>query len=145
MTGQALNAEHKDRLSHSRITHISVDPSVPKTQNSPAQDEENGGGGENEESDPDRVITNARDATDADGLLDDGELTALFTQGHRLLSAYDVGLSKIQTSDIALYGDRIPLQRTQPGFHEPSYSSYTYYWQSVLGVPFRSHSVSIDI
>lgn len=147
LTGQTLNAEHKDRLSHSRVTHISVDPSVPKTQTTPSKGDEEGGEGDSEESDPDRVITNARNATDADGLLDDHELTALFSNGHRLFSAYDVGLSKMQDSNIALYGDRVSLQRTQPGFFEPSYSCYTHYWQSVLDyifyVPPRSQSCDV--
>lgn len=78
------------------------------------------------------MITNTRNAIAADGLLSDDELTHLFS--HRLLSAYDIGLSRIQSHNIALYGDRVSLQQTQPGFHEPSYTSYTHYWQSVLGV-----------
>ncbi|KXN89942.1 putative RNA exonuclease C9B6.11c [Leucoagaricus sp. SymC.cos] len=128
LTGQTLNTEQKDRLSSSRVTHISVDPAVPKTQTTLAKDDEEGG----EESDPDRVITNARAATVEDGLLSDEELESLFSQGHRVLSAYDNGLSRIQNSSIALYGDRVPFQRTRPGFHEPSYTSYTHYWKSVL-------------
>jgi len=126
LTGQTLNTEHRNHLSSSRVTHISVDPSVPE--DNPSKDVDQ------EESDPDRVITNARSAIAADGLLNDDELLSLFSQGHRLSSAYDTGLSRIQNHNIALYGDRVSLQQTQPGFHEPSYTSYTHYWQSVLGV-----------
>ncbi|KAJ3568797.1 hypothetical protein NP233_g5472 [Leucocoprinus birnbaumii] len=132
LTGQTLNAEHQERLAHSRVTHISVDPSVPRTQNTPSKGDEEGGEGESEESDPDRIITNARRATDTDGLLSDDELMTLFAKNQRLFSAYDTGFSRLQDPNIALYGDRASLQRTQPGFYEPSYSSYTHYWQSVL-------------
>ena len=131
LTGQTLNTEHRNHLSSSRVTHISIDPSVPKTEDTPSKDVDQG---DSEESDPDRVITNARSAIAADGLLSDDELLSLFSQGHRLFSAYDIGLSRIQNHNIALYGDRASLQQTQPGFHEPSYTSYTHYWQSVLGV-----------
>lgn len=131
LTGQLLNDEQKGRLSLSRVTHVSVDPTVPRTQDTPAKSDEDG---ESEESDPDRVIVNARNSTDADGLLNDDELVALFAGGCRLRSAYDEGLSRIQNSKVAVYGERGFLQSTQPGFHEPAYTSYTHYWKSVLGM-----------
>lgn len=130
LTGQPLTDDHKDHLSHSRVTHVSVDPTVPISPlNSP--EEEDG----SEESDPDKVITNARNATEADGLLNDTELLSLFAQGHTLRSAYDEGLSRVKSSSslISLYGARKHLPTTQPGFHEPSYTCYTHYWKSVLG------------
>ncbi|EKM83805.1 hypothetical protein AGABI1DRAFT_51286, partial [Agaricus bisporus var. burnettii JB137-S8] len=128
LTGQPLNNDHKDHLSHSRVTHVSVDPTVPKSSVNSAEDE-----GESEESDPDRIITNARSATETDGLLNNAELVSLYTQGHVLQSAYNEGLSRISNSPgIALYGEREHLPTTQPGFHEPSYTCYTHYWKSVL-------------
>lgn len=134
LTGQPLNTDHKTRLSLSRVTHISIDPTVPKTPAAAANDGE--AGGESEESDPDRVIINARGATEADGLLNDEELVALFTRGHRLQSAYNEGLLRIQNCNVALFGQRARLESTQPGFHEPAYTSYTHYWKSVLGICF---------
>lgn len=130
LTNQPLTAVHADRLSLSRVTHISVDPTVSGITKIATGDEEEGG---EAESDPDRIITNARAATKVDGLLDDKELFALFAPGHPLESAYDKGLSQVQDHNIALFGARASLQRTQPGFHEPAYTSYTHFWKSVLG------------
>jgi RNA exonuclease NGL2 len=130
LTGQPLSDDHKGHLSRSRVTHVSVDPTVPISPVNSAEEEDG-----SEESDPDKVITNARSATEADGLLNDTELVSLFAQGHILRSAYDEGLSRIDSnsSRIALYGGREHLPTTQPGFHEPSYTCYTHYWKSVLG------------
>ncbi len=130
LTNRPLTAEHTDRLSLSRVTHVSVDPTVPTTPKTAMKDEEEGG------SDPDRIITSARAATRADGLLDEEELLTLFAQGYLLESAYDKGLSQIQDHNVALFGERALLQRTQPGFHEPAYTCYTHYWKSVLGTYF---------
>ncbi|KAF9452686.1 Endonuclease/exonuclease/phosphatase [Macrolepiota fuliginosa MF-IS2] len=129
LTGQPLNAEHKERLAFSRVTHVSVDPTVPRTPKPTMNNEEEG---EAEAVDPDRVITSARAATDADGLLSNEELVALFSRGCRLRSAYGEGLSQIQNHNIALFGERVLLECTHPGFHEPSYTSYTHYWKSIL-------------
>ena len=127
------------------------DSLMPGPVRSSAADTEEGGG----ESDPDRVITNARAAEDRDGLLNSSELEALFSASPRAFSAYDLGLSRYRSGaspsqlsstspeiahspqDIPIYGPLNGMKDpSQPGFHEPAYTSYTHYWKSVLGASF---------
>ncbi|KIJ68350.1 hypothetical protein HYDPIDRAFT_165219 [Hydnomerulius pinastri MD-312] len=125
-----LSAEQKERLKISRVVHLSIGPSVPKSIKKEADE----GGGE-AEADPDRVIRNSRDAVLSDGLLSDTELCQLVSR--RLRSAYDEGQSAWRQSieqkiDVATYGDRKSLPAEQLGAHEPMWTSYTHYWKTTL-------------
>ncbi|KAJ7492540.1 Endonuclease/exonuclease/phosphatase [Mycena latifolia] len=128
LVGDQLNSDHRDRLQISRVVHVSIDPTVPPTVvGAPAEDE-------NEAVDPDRVITNARPAVPADGLLSDSELVSLFSSANVVQSAYDEGLRqhKEKSVDFRTFGNRMSLSSTTKGSHEPEYTSYTHYWKTVL-------------
>ncbi|KAJ7631000.1 Endonuclease/exonuclease/phosphatase [Roridomyces roridus] len=127
LVGEQLNAEQRERLDFSRVVHVSIDPSVPPTTAAPLADDES------EAVDPDRVITNARRAVPADGLLSDDELVSLFASGAVVRSAYDEG-RRLSTADpdIPTFGKRMSIQPTTKGFYEPEYTSYTHYWKTVL-------------
>ncbi|KAF9240862.1 endonuclease exonuclease phosphatase [Melanogaster broomeanus] len=131
LVGVPLSPAQRERLEVSRVVHVSIDPSVPK---SVVKEADEGGGGE-EQADPDRVIRNSRDATPSDGLLSDVELCDLVQ--HRLRSAYDEGQRTQRAllerkSDVATYGDRKSLPADRPGAHEPMWTSYTHYWKTTL-------------
>ncbi|KAJ7110130.1 Endonuclease/exonuclease/phosphatase [Mycena epipterygia] len=138
LVGDQLNSEQRDRLAISRVVHLSIDPTVPPTvTGAPAEDE-------NEAVDPDRVITNARPAVPADGLLSDSELASLFSSANVVRSAYDEGLRQHKESspEFQTFGNRVSLP-SKKGVHEPEYTrdhcsntflhlSYTHYWKTVL-------------
>ncbi|KAF7339397.1 Endo/exonuclease/phosphatase domain-containing protein [Mycena sanguinolenta] len=128
LVGDLLSAEQCDRLESSRVVHISIDPTVPPTLTGPPAEDEDSA------VDPDRVITNARRAAPADGLLSDSELASLFPAANVVRSAYDEGLRQHKTmSSIGpTFGDRMSLPHTAKGYHEPEYTSYTHYWKTVL-------------
>lgn len=107
--------------------HKTIDPTVPVVTVDAAAEEENG--------DPDKIITNARSATPADGLLSSPELVALYSCAPPLRSAYDAGLRQYREAkgETATYGDRVTLLPTRHGIHEPEWTSYTHYWKTVLG------------
>ncbi|KAG7450418.1 uncharacterized protein BT62DRAFT_510992 [Guyanagaster necrorhizus] len=111
----------------SHVVHATIDPTVPPTKEAAEEDEA---------SDPDKVITNARSAIPADGLLSPSELIALFALDKPLLSAYDQGLRNIRSSSASLpfatFGDRITLDPVRLGANEPNWTSYTHYWKTVL-------------
>jgi RNA exonuclease NGL2 len=120
LVGDELNSEQRDRLQISRVVHVSIDPTVPLTAaGAPADDE-------SEAVDPDRVITNARSAVPADGLLSDSELVSLFSSANIVRSAYDEGLRqhKQHTPDFKTFGDRVSLPPGTKGSHEPEYTRY---------------------
>ncbi|KAJ7487688.1 Endonuclease/exonuclease/phosphatase [Mycena galericulata] len=128
----ALKSENqRDRLEFSRVVHTSIDPSVSLTTTSPLADDES------EAVDPDRVITNARRAVPADGLLSDEELVSLFSSTNTIRSAYDEGLQqhREKTVEMQTFGSRMSLPPTAKGYHEPEYTSYTHYWKV------RSHTM----
>ena len=137
LVGSPLSAAQSSRLQLSRVIHISIDPTVPPTAKK-ADDEE----GDGSEADPDRVINNSRAATSSDGLLSDLELTALFTNGAKLRSAYDEGQRSQKESglpgDVSTFGDRASLPSDRLGAHEPMWTSYTHYWKTTLGCLFLS-------
>lgn len=112
------------------MVHLSIDPEIAlATAKLQQEDEESG------ETDPDRIITNARTAKPSDGLLTNAELVELFTTPLR--SAYDEG-TQIQreiSKDVTSYGDRVPLAVGRKGANEPEWTSYTHYWKTVLGKP----------
>ncbi|KAF8622890.1 hypothetical protein AX15_006655 [Amanita polypyramis BW_CC] len=127
IVGDPLLPEQEACITESRVVHISVDPTIPKTDKpSPDNDEE--------AIDPDRVITNARTATEADGLLCTAELQALY-EGVQLRSVYDIGLRQAKAysqNPCKTFGDRFPLFPGRRGSYEPEYTSYTHYWKAVL-------------
>ncbi|KAI9445288.1 Endonuclease/exonuclease/phosphatase [Lactarius indigo] len=116
-------------LTKSRVVHVSVDPSVPLT----ASAETN----EDDESDPDRVITNAREALPADGLLSSPELVELFVNPTRPRSLYDEGQRLLEKTfgPVLRCGERLGLPAHWRGAYEPEWTSYTHYWKTVLEGP----------
>ncbi|PFH54560.1 hypothetical protein AMATHDRAFT_134318 [Amanita thiersii Skay4041] len=133
LVGDLLSPEQRESLESSRVVHVSVDPTVPRTINSNPTPPEND---ETEDAiDPDRVITNARAATIADGLLSDTEFQALFSFPLRPRSVYDIGMREGRNHSkdvIKNFGDRVSLLPGRLGWHEPEYTSYTHYWKTVL-------------
>lgn len=116
------------------MVHLSIDPDIVLETTKPQQEDEEGG-------DPDMIITNARIAEASDGLLTNSELTELFTTPLR--SVYDEGI-EIQrelSKDVTSYGDRVPLMGRK-GANEPEWTSYTYYWKTVLGKPCNENAKS---
>ncbi|KAH9175266.1 Endonuclease/exonuclease/phosphatase [Lactarius sanguifluus] len=126
LAGDALTPAQEQLLAKSRVVHVSVDPSVPLT----ASAETN----EDDESDPDRVITNAREALPADGLLSSPELVELFAAPMRPRSLYDEGQRLLEKTSgpILRCGERLGLPAHRQGAYEPEWTSYTHYWKSVL-------------
>ncbi|KAJ7293660.1 Endonuclease/exonuclease/phosphatase [Mycena rebaudengoi] len=113
LVGDPLSLAQRERLAASRVVHLSIDPTVPRTTAAaPTEDE-------NDAVDPDRVITSARPAVPSDGLLSDEELVTFFSGENVVRSAYDEGLRKHKesTNDLKTFGDR------------PEYTSYTHYWK----------------
>lgn len=127
LVGDPLLPEQSATLEFSRVVHRSIDPSVPAT--APKADDQ-----DDEDADPDRVITNARAATSDDGLLSDAELCALFAREVRPVSAYDAGLCAADPAvrDRLAFGSRDKLPDGRRGAHEPVWTSYTHYWKTVL-------------
>ena len=134
LVGDMLTPAQEELLERSRVVHVSVDPTVPLTNPAAANDDEDGGA----QADPDRVITNAREASPADGLLNSSELLDLFAvTTPRPRSLYDEGQRLLETisspSPVARCGERMGLPPHKRGAYEPEWTSYTHYWQSVLG------------
>jgi RNA exonuclease NGL2 len=131
LVGDQLLPTQENRLAPSRVVHFTVDPDVYHTTHAPAEEVEearNDG-----ETDPDKIITNARPAMPSDGLLTTAELADLYATPVR--SAYDEGLSKHRqtTKDLVAYCDRVNLEPFRRGANEPEWTSYTHYWKTVLG------------
>ena len=85
-------------------------------------------GAESTESDPDKIITNARRASPEDGLLSDQELETLFRRPIRPVSAYDEGL-RMASPDIqegVTFRSRQSLPADRRGAFEPVWTSYTH-------------------
>lgn len=132
-----MTPAQEEFLERSRVIHVSVDPSVPLSNPGAAtkDDDDDEGGGGAETADPDRVITNARKASPADALLSSSELVQLFAVAPRPRSLYDEGqrlLEKV-SGPVQRCGERMGLPAHQRGAYEPEWTSYTYYWQNVLG------------
>lgn len=127
LVGDPLLPAQIELIINSHVVHATIDPTVLSVKETSEEDEA---------SDPDKVITNARSATPADGLLSPSELIALFALHKPVLSAYDRGLRNIRrssaTSTVATFGDRITLDPKRLGAHEPEWTSYTHYWKTVL-------------
>ncbi|TFK57174.1 Endonuclease/exonuclease/phosphatase [Heliocybe sulcata] len=145
LVGDPILPSQEDRLSFSRVVHATIDPSTPiKTS---ADDDEGASVQTNEEgeaeTDPDRMITNARKADPEDGLLSTAELADLYSahDSRRLKSLYEEGLrlAKAQNSSgakIRTFGDRLDSReaewRNRHGSHEPEWTSFTHYWRATL-------------
>lgn len=117
-------------ISSSLVIHSSVDASVrANTLASNALDNDS------EDIDPDRDITNARQAETHDGLLTISQVIDWFSSLPNLRSAYNDGLQEVSklSDTLPTYGHRATLPLGRRGSHEPAYTSYTHYWQSVLG------------
>jgi len=69
-----------------------------------------------------------------DGLLTIPDIIAWFAKLPQLRSAYCEGLRSAKEIGIELetYGTRELLSPGRQGFDEPEYTSYTFYWKSVL-------------
>ncbi|KAG9042668.1 hypothetical protein FS837_010582 [Tulasnella sp. UAMH 9824] len=158
LTAQPLTAVHVKSLEHSRVIHISLDPTVPPTPNASNVKEDEGGAaaaasttteetksatgteeksnekkGNEKETDPDRIITNSRRAVPSDDLLSDEELLRLFgcEEGKGLRSGYDEA-QRLLSSDSkdGLFGGRV--EDATVGLWEPMYTSYTFWWKLTL-------------
>ncbi|KAG8894234.1 hypothetical protein FRC00_009280 [Tulasnella sp. 408] len=167
LTAQPLTPVHVKSLEHSRVVHISLDPTVPPTPNAANLKEDEGGAaaaaptattteetksatgaeekpnekkGSEKETDPDRIITNSRRAVPSDDLLSDEELLRLFgcEEGKGLRSGYDEAQRLLSSgSKDGLFGGRV--EDATIGLWEPMYTSYTFWWKLTLGQPLPSY------
>ncbi|KAG8930256.1 hypothetical protein FRC03_008770 [Tulasnella sp. 419] len=136
LTKNPMTEAHRGSLSMSRVIHCSRDPSLPRTRDK-VDDDDEGGGGEataetNQESQVAQGYTNARPATESDGLLGDEELEELFGGRNRtaLRSAYAEGLSQVESEKDNLFGVR--EAEATVGQTEPMWTSFTHYWRLTL-------------
>lgn len=136
LVGDPITSSQEGLLSLSHVVHASIDPDgVPTTEPKEIKNEEDDGA----EQDPDRIIVNARAATPSDGLLSTEELveTVLQLGVVRPESSYDKGLAVAKISgsfNIPTFGDRVTsIPSARKGRHEPEWTSYTYFWKTVLG------------
>ena len=129
--GDTLLPEQETMILSSLVIHSSVDPSVGPTTSASNTAPDN----DSEDIDPDRVITNARQAESHDGLLTISQFITWFSSLPNLRSAYNDGLQEVSklSDTLPTYGPRVALPLGRRGSHEPAYTSYTHYWQSVLG------------
>ncbi|KAK7694810.1 hypothetical protein QCA50_001998 [Cerrena zonata] len=127
LVGNGILPEQSKRLASSRVVHVTIDPSVPVTTNKMMGDDEEGG-----ETDPDRIITNARAAVEADGLLTDNELADMFKSSGTVFSTYDRGLRLCENIEEFTCGARLGIPPSRLGGYDPVWTSYTHYWKTVL-------------
>ncbi|KAJ3737134.1 Endonuclease/exonuclease/phosphatase [Lentinula guzmanii] len=141
VVGDPLLPMQEERLQPSYVVHSTIDPTVAAGTIEVSKDENE----EAEGADPDKVITNARAAQPADGLLSLPELKEIFANlGPPLKSAYDSGLRgylgslEESRSDLPTrtFGDRVTIPSSRRGGYEPEWSSYTFYWKLVLDYVF---------
>lgn len=134
----------EDLILSSRVVHATIDPSILSINPSSAASKGGEDDDDDDESDPDRVITKARPATAADGLLTIPEIVAWFQKLPKLRSAYSEGLRHARevSIDIETYRKRGLLPDGRHGLDEPEYTSYTFYWKSVLGMFSTSQCLS---
>ncbi|TFY79044.1 hypothetical protein EWM64_g4971 [Hericium alpestre] len=133
LVGDQLLPAQEDRLARSRVVHASVDPSVPVT--GPKAEEEDEASENDAEMDSDHVLTNARNAEAADGLLSTSELLDLYATPSRPRSAYDLGqriMAKKDAASIRRCGERYKMPDARLGAFEPEWTSYTHFWKTVL-------------
>jgi len=133
VVGDTLLPEQEAMISSSFVIHSSVDPSI-GANNTPISSSNAVPDQGSEDLDPDRVITNARQAEPHDELLTISQLIAWFSSLPNLRSVYNDGLQEVSklTDTLPTYGRKVTLPLGRHGSHEPAYTSYTHYWQSVL-------------
>ena len=128
--GDPLLSEQEAKLAASRVVHKTIDPDVPAAPQASASEAEEDEAAAATETDPDRVITNARPALPEDGLLSDAELAHMLRQYDRPTSVYDEGqrmCCAASTLERELtFGDRVPIPSGRRGAYEPNWTSYTY-------------------
>jgi RNA exonuclease NGL2 len=150
LRGAPLTPEQHTQLESSRVIHVSLDPTVPRTprtgKDADDDDEAAGAGaaarpdikkGE-EEAEP-VVATKIKDSRSAelkDGLLSNDEMANLFGLGGETRSAYDEILGRCAEAtgeaDNVLVA-RDPAMQGRKGAYEPMWSCFTHYWRSTLG------------
>lgn len=126
LVGDPLLPGQEARLELSRVVHVSIDPDVPVSAPSMNDDEE---GAETGETDPDRIITNARLAGPEDGLLTNAELVEISRAAGKVKSAYDEGLRGREGGEEEkglTFGSRVTVPSNRRGAHEPVWTSYTH-------------------
>ena len=128
--GDPLLAEQEAKLAASRVVHKTIDPDVPAAPQASAADAEEDEAAAATETDPDRVITNARPALPADGLLSDAELADMLRLYDRPTSVYDEGQRMCCASSTLerelTFGERVPIPAGRRGAYEPNWTSYTH-------------------
>ena len=121
LVGDPLSPAQEENLDRSRVIHTNIDPSVPETSVT------------RKVKDTAEDLNSTRPATEDDGLLSSEQLTSLFSFGP-LRSACDVALSQIPSEADNVLGARVELGQGRKGHFEPMWSSYTEYWQTIIGV-----------
>jgi RNA exonuclease NGL2 len=130
LVGDPLTVQQARDIAISRVVHTSIDPSIAPTLAASKDDDEGDAG----KDDPDRVITNARQARSGDGLLSDEELCSLFQSQDIVRSAYDEGQRCTASEQDNIIGSRMDnIAPERKGSFEPMWTSYTYYWKTTLG------------
>ena len=134
--GNELLPQQELTVNASRVVHVSLDSSIPISDPNKAAEEEEGGEAatsSSEEKDPDRVITNTRPATDADGLLTPCELGKFFESelaGEHFQSVWDEWPPEDSSLTFSAKG---VIDINRKGRNEPLYTSYTHYWKNTIG------------
>ncbi|CAE6520192.1 unnamed protein product [Rhizoctonia solani] len=152
LRGADLTPEHYSELESSRVVHVSLDPTVPRTPRTgtdaddddeaagagaaPRPDQKRGDGeGEEEEPVVPTKIKDARVAVETDGLLTNEEMLELFSAGEKARSAYDEILERSAESTGEadnIISARDPSMKGRKGANEPMWSCFTHYWRSTL-------------
>ncbi|KAG9093236.1 hypothetical protein FS749_014799 [Ceratobasidium sp. UAMH 11750] len=149
LRGAPLTPEQYTQLDSSRVVHVSLDPTVPRTPRTGTDaddDDEAAGSGAAVRTDLKRgagdepvVATRIKDARLAepkDGLLSNEEMVELFKVGGETRSAYEEILGQCAGStgeaDNVLAA-RDPTMQGRKGGYEPMWTCFTHYWRSTLG------------
>ena len=129
--GDSFLSAQRQTILDSCVVHATIDPTILSASTTTSKTKEDN----DEASDPDRIITNARVATPEDGLLTIPDIVAWFAELPRLRSAYCEGVHLTREIGVELetFGTREFLPPARQGFDEPEFTSYTFYWKSVLG------------
>ncbi|GJJ09514.1 hypothetical protein Clacol_003737 [Clathrus columnatus] len=135
LVGENLTQDQWKKLDESRVVHVSVDSSLNESNISVKIPED-------ENADPDIMITHSRSACADDALLSNEGVLSLFQRLLPLRSAYEEG-QRILRDDSSSntfgsrFDDTFPLQRI--GYYEPMWTSYTHHWKSTLGEVIKQH------
>ncbi|QRV87748.1 endonuclease/exonuclease/phosphatase family protein [Ceratobasidium sp. AG-Ba] len=149
LRGSPLTPEQYVQLDSSRVVHVSLDPTVPRTPRTGTDaddDDEAAGSGaavrtdiKTSEGDEEPVvpvkIKDSRQAEPKDGLLSNEEMLEFFKAGGDTRSAYDevlgrCGQSAGESDNVLVARD--PSMQGRRGAYEPMWSCFTHYWRSTL-------------